>query len=508
MGNPAERGDNQCVETYPSLWQSSRVKTYTTSAATRATLLAQGWRDDGVAFYTATAATVQVWTAHLNNDFLYYASATEVSARSGNSPTPAFFILSTAPDTEAVPLMRVNYSGLCSWSHDELVAGEPMFERISTQGNQPIFEVEWSGLTGPTTLVVEALDQGCPFQGHLSASHVPATGLAHDFVSIADAQAASPTGEVFVNGQHDPASKPHAMAQSTVRVAPSTPEAMDFFDGFSGAGETFSQTKLVDFGAWNLFLGSPTYDVQFYELEAKAYSIGAVMGELWVSYADAGSDTNGKLRITPRTKGTLSATSFLHVTMETDLVSTGRRYPQILVSDQPSPVQDNLPNGTTFILQTFRSWPNVLQMEVCDHRTWDVNHQCPHFTLDTNQPGDGLPWSPHQPVGEHAGVAHLGRLDLYLSTRTAYALLDGQPYGCAQLSVAPAAGPVTVTFGDTLYHSGVDEAIVPTPSPYQFHKSYMLTQTRRQFDNLGFSSGVPAPAWDSTRFPCVSTTMP
>jgi hypothetical protein len=66
------------------------------------------------------------------------------------------------------------------------------------------------------------------------------------------------------------------------------------------------------------------------------------------------------------------------------------------------------------------------------------------------------------------------------------------------------AGPVTVTFGDVLYHSGVD---VPAP-PYTFHQMYMSTETRRHLDAIGFKSGVAKPDWDETRLPCTSTLRP
>ena len=60
---------------------------------------------------------------------------------------------------------------------------------------------------------------------------------------------------------------------------------------------------------------------------------------------------------------------------------------------------------------------------------------------------------------------------------------------------------VTVTFGDVLYHSGVD---VSDP-PYSFHEQHRKLVTRRHFDELGFKSAVAAPAWDETRLPCAST---
>jgi hypothetical protein len=76
--------------------------------------------------------------------------------------------------------------------------------------------------------------------------------------------------------------------------------------------------------------------------------------------------------------------------------------------------------------------------------------------------------------------------------------LDGAPYGCADLpgGAAP-SGSVTVTWGDALYHSGVDHT-------FAFHTAHMMIEQSRHYDNLGFSSGVSAPTWDETRLPCAA----
>ena len=88
-----------------------------------------------------------------------------------------------------------------------------------------------------------------------------------------------------------------------------------------------------------------------------------------------------------------------------------------------------------------------------------------------------------------------------MQTERAYLFLDGKAYGCVDLPDAGVpAGEVSVTFGDVLYHSGVDAL-----DRYGYYQSKYQKVTRRHFDNLGFKSGVPAPAWDSSRFPCVSS---
>jgi hypothetical protein len=133
-----------------------------------------------------------------------------------------------------------------------------------------------------------------------------------------------------------------------------------------------------------------------------------------------------------------------------------------------------------------------------------VNDQCPQYDLYhvTDATGAVLHLAPNEEVGEHASVDHRILFDVFASTSRIYVFLDGAPYGCADLpAVGVPKGPVTVTWGDVLYHSGVDQT-------FAFHAAHMQIEQRRHFDNLGFSSGVPAPAWDLTRLPCASPIAP
>jgi len=386
-----------------------------------------------------------------------------------------------------------------------------------SQGLSPISLVNWAGLTGPTTLVVEALDQGCPFQGHLSPwaidGGVGSGGTTHQtFFTLDELRAADPRGEVFVNGQHDAGNRPNALARAILQVSPAPLDTTEFADDFAPDGGTIlPMTPIADTDFQSSRFDTPVYDVDFETMDMPYMAIGPMLGELWVTYADWASDTNGKLRLTVKQPTTVSGSTFLHATAEVDAVTTSRRYPQILVSTAAIPVQDNLASGVTVLMQTFGEWPPRVDLQVCDHRTWDVNNQCPYFLLDreTEDPFGVLPLMPHSEVGDQGGVDRRVRLDLYVSTSRAYALLDGAPWGCANLNTATStdagvpSGSVNVTFGDVLYHSGVD---VVDP-PYTFHRAHLYTETRRHFDALGFQSGVAAPAWDETALPCSSTLI-
>jgi hypothetical protein len=551
LGESDPNADSTC---YFARWGASRVKAYTTSDTERTQLLASFARDDGVVFYvpaSSDATTTQVSFAEDQvgtpyRSRYYFADGPEATAHA--TKTSAFPVLTSA-GAGTTPLMRVFYSNSCGWSHDELVPGQERFARAYKQGDtQSWWSLLWTGITGPTTLVVEALDTVCPFQGHLSPQSLPSVTayfgkmpLVHQpFVTLADVRAASPTSEVFINGQNGPPwlwegtadgqlpingaaappPLPKAIARSFVNVVPNPHPKMDFFAGFSTsqAPEAFTQVPCGApdgncYETWRM--QSATFDQMFINAETGPdggangigqglFAFGPVLGELWVTYADTAGDTNGKYRLTAKQPATMSATSFLHATMEVDAFSTSRRYPQILISDQPAPVQYGLVNGHTVIVQpraeitTSIDYPIDMQLQVCNLRTWDVNNQCPVYDLYhvNDATGKVAHLAPNDEVGEHASVDHRVLFDVFLSTQRAYIFLDSQPYACADLpSVGVPNGSVSVTWGDVLYHSAADHT-------FAFHAAHMQIETRRHFDNLGFSSGVPAPAWDESRLPC------
>jgi hypothetical protein len=533
LGDSDPNADTTC---FYARWAASRAKKYTTSETERTQLLAALDRDDGIAFYVPAAAGATTRQIYFEEDQkgtasesrLYYGAGPEANAHSGKMPA---FVVLTNSAPGAVPLMRVYYNNECGWSHDELAVGQERFNRIYKQGDgQPWWSLLWTGVTAPTTLVVEALDTGCPYQGFLAAQAVAGSTamfgsmpIVHQpFITMDAARAASSTTEVFINGQHAATNQPKAVARSFLNVAPSPHPKMDFFAGFS---PNDTPEKFVDvacgspdkncYQTWRQ--QSPTFDQMFISVEsgpgadAGLYSSGPVLGELWLGYADKAGDTNGKYRLTANQKATMSSSSFLHVTMEVDAYTTARRYPQILISDQVAPVQYNLVNGHTVVIQPFGQigesidWPIDYQIEVCNLRTWDVNDQCPVYDLYHLTNGSSTATAhlaPNDEVGEHASVDHRVVFDAYASTQRIYLFLDGKPYACANMpSVGVPNGAVTVTWGDVLYHSLVDHT-------FAFHTAHMQVEQRRHFDNLGFSSGLPAPTWDESRLPCAAPITP
>ncbi len=510
LGDPGTDADN--VECYHMRWQESRVKRYTTSADERAKLLAAHYRDDGIAFYvpkTAGAGNHLVYAGTTGDKAsLYVSTGAELDKRkSGGTKFENAFSVYDAAATGLQPLMRVYYEASCGRSHDELVAGAARFEKAWHQGAQPINALHFSGLTAETTLVVEAIDALCPFQGVLSAVPRPAqtdSDITYPpFITVEAMRATSPASELFLGGQGEATSKPKALARGCIKVAPKTPEKMDF--RYDGHPETFTEAKSTTFQTWEM--SSPTFDVKLHSIATNEWGIGGMFGELRTTFADWAADTGGKIRLTPKVGASLAADSFIHATMEVDIVSTDRRYPQILISNQPVPVQDNLEKGATIIVQTRLGVSGPIQAEIqfCDHRIWDVNAQCPMWDLFKLGDGASAFLSPRPELNASAGFDQTVTFDVWASTSRVYLRMDGQQYGCVDLpSGKLSAGTATVTFGDVLYHSAVDFMPgVPIDSWYPFHEAKLHTETTRHFSNLAYSSKTPAPAWDESKTPCV-----
>jgi hypothetical protein len=166
----------------------------------------------------------------------------------------------------------------------------------------------------------------------------------------------------------------------------------------------------------------------------------------------------------------------------------------------------------------------VLELELCDQRAWAVNNQCPAFRFEHVDPApgasgyaDGANFTPHPELLEHAQQDDSARYELYLSTKHAYVFFEGQPYGCADLAnrtsvdpsgaplvpnpVAVPTGAVSVSFGEAVYHLGAEYGVYNIWSP--FVTAHSPAANLRHYDYFALKSGVSAPAWDETRFPCL-----
>jgi hypothetical protein len=578
VGDPSSQADNYA---YGMREIQTRGKLYVTD---NTSYLAKGWRDDGVAFYAPGSASstacggsapIQVLTQQFTDkngtDPLYFAPGAEATARAKQgSSTPAFFLCPNQA-TGSQPVMRVFYSiaspgGVFGGQagHDELALGQERFDRARCQGNtngacatvsQALWEVHWANITGPTQIVVEALDAGCPFQGLVGVQHLPATLNPTDSSSpatevvatFAELQAAAAHGEVFINGEFDGSPTPHPIARAALQVSPQTRPAMDWDTNFATTPETFTETLASD-GTPSCgltaaliketatsdtecdgshHLQSADFDVMAFDQVDPVFSIGTMQGELWTDYS------TGEFRFSPHNvMATMSASSFLHIAMEASSFATDRRYPQIVVAGQDFMTNEWLLHSSTItpntaikpflIMQPFDAGPGreIMEIELCNQRGWAVNDHCPWFLLDKlDQPSDGTlgPYNPHDEPHDHLQNDDSGRFDVYLSTQRAYVFFEDQPYACADLAdrsttdpsgatispptAPPPAGSVSVAFGDVHYHPAAENYDLIAVDP--FNLNHMLIDTVRHYDYVGFKSGEGAPSWDETRFPCI-----
>jgi hypothetical protein len=554
-------------------WRESRLKIYTTDATQRATLLSQNWRDDGIVFYVPSAAGPSTQTIYSSQNQgpwscqgcnsiqhqQYFFTAADMAKHMSDTvpPAPAFQVL-TAATAGTQPLMAVLYSS--DQVHTELAVGTERYNRALNQGDGPLWHVEWAGLTGPTTLVVEALKSGCPYQGFLSAQHLEAPPH-QTLYTLGDLQAASSTGEVFINGEYDdvPAS-PVPVARSFVQVAPQphNPADWDWYQGFDVGTSLSATTMLVDTSngskssmcTWLGCLEANTaFQVASYELDAPSnvplFTWGQFQGQLWEAFDDTGQDVTGRVRFSAIPTATVAADTYVHVAMSVNMVSDDRRYPQIIISDQPAPVDCYFQpecggngngignaNSNVMVIQPITGPPMRVEVEafhgLVGGNQWNVNNQAPEHRFLDSDPDSALSdaqWAALNPGGdppfEHAGMDRMTRFDAFVSTERLYLFMDGAPAGCTQFpgnwSMAP--GPITITFGDVLYHELAPDEVCGDPRVFHFANRHQCTETSRHFDDLGFKSRVAAPAapvsgpaavvgstftWNETKLPCAA----
>jgi len=497
---------------------------YVAGTDARDELLAKGWRDDGLAFYAPEDGTVALYRSEYDDGtVLFYADGPEKAAREGDGSQGGerFKILGSAADG-TVPLYRIFYS--YNNDHDNLAAGEVNRERVLNQGNFPITSLTWPGLKGSTTLVIEALDQGCPFPGgYIAAMDAPATDLdgvpSQPTFTLDEARLTS--GEVFINGQYDPANRPKPIARGYVTVEPAPQPEMDWFESFDDSTASDALQKVVEDNIGTRVFRSDKMSLEMVATNA-GYSYGAVLGQLLVG-------SPASYNVAPiGAQSVIAADKFVHATMSVELPSTNRRYPQIWITDTPLGDVDTeisykvpfverlgprpsemLPPGPyhTIVAQTFGVGPE-LQIQFCDLRGWGVSQQCPKaniygFPAGDSKAKDAPPWLPLPVAGEYSGIDRPVKFDVYASTKRVYMFVEDKPAGCAVLPEGRMpAGPVNVIFGVAAYHMEIDEFVVPETSSHQFWRRYSLAHTERKLDDLGVKSGVDLPAWNETIMPC------
>jgi hypothetical protein len=353
--------------------------------------------------------------------------------------------------------------------------------------------------------------------------------------SLTLAEARLSSGEVFINGQHDPTLRPKPIARAYVDVTPEPRPAMDFLATFDEGGAWEPFTKWKDNNAF--IFRNPTWAIDTSGCTDN-FTFGPLLGQFVLGFADGGSSCN--VSMTPKQVPTKMAPDhFLHVRMASDIPSTGRRYPQIMITTaplmpDPAPDAGNIDNvplhnrlgqvpyqlvgpdmkpGTaddlppqgaqSIVVQPFGGYQET-QIEFCDTRGWGVSQQCNRANVYGFHAGDyqttwKQAWLPVPVQGDIAGYDRPVRWDVYASTSRVYVYMDGKPSACAVLPEGRMpAGAVTVAYRAVIYHCGIDETITPADTGHQYEHQHSLCHSDRHMDDFGIELAAPAPAGDET----------
>ncbi|MEI9952596.1 MAG: hypothetical protein WDO74_27355 [Pseudomonadota bacterium] len=529
---------------------------YVSDPAQRAALLKKGFRDDGIAFYTAKTATKTVYRVHYahgadwqgDNVVFFFTDGPEHDARTAQPAAEiadlgARFQILDEQQPGSVALHRVTYPG----TFDVLAAGDARFDQVLHQGVRPVWSLTWPGVSAKTRFIIEALDQGCPFAGgYIAATHADAdidrTSMQpFNEPSITLDEARLSSGEVFINGQHEPTNRPRPVARAYVDVTPEAAPKMDFLATFDDGAAWEPFTKWTDNNAFIYRNAQWAIDTSGC---TNNFTFGPLLGQFVLGMADGGSSCN--VSITPRNVPTkLTADKFLHVRMASDVPSTNRRYPQIMVTDVPLkddpapeagyiddvPLHSRLGNfpyelagkdmkagtaddvaaqgGRTIVVQPFGGYQET-QIEFCDTRGWGVSQQCARANVYGFHAGDynetwKEPWTAVPVQGDVAGYDRPVQWDVYTSTSRVYVFMDGKPSACAVLPEGRMpAGAVTVAYRAVLYHCGIDESVTPEDTGHRYEHNYSLCHSDRHMDDFGIDLSTPAPEWDESVLPCGS----
>jgi hypothetical protein len=324
---------------------------------------------------------------------------------------------------------------------------------------------------------------------------------------------------------------PIARAFLNVSPHPHDPNAWDWYQDFPPGqalpAESDSPDPKFANDPTSLHRTSSLFDYGAYSLDnpngVLVFTHGAMLGQFWSGFDDWKQDVTGSLRWTAQERGTVDAdpAKYLHITWSVSSVGTGRRYPQLIVMDQPPPVQDGFQNadGNFLIVQTIGGPSMRLDAEafhgLINGNPWAVNNQpAAHALIDYDNGNNGMSASgtipPADPPFEHAGMDRMTRYDAYISSGLLYVFMDGAPAACTKYPGGGFSlkGSVTVTFGDVLYHEGAETEVGSCTegalTSLPFLNRHQCTETSRHWDDLGFKSGVAAPEWDEKRFPCTA----
>jgi len=214
-------------------------------------------------------------------------------------------------------------------------------------------QIEVTGLTGATRLVVEAIDTACPFVGTIGGSHAdittednveidqPAQGT---FSVVTEDEVRKSYGSLVLNGHGNNAASPgraaadispKVLARTTVKVSPlgtGSAPTKTFFDDFQNEDQPTFVSSLPD-GNGRTQLGKlyQNSKYSFYTYDAANSQFSFSRGQMHFALADWAQDVMSSNIAYPKKPVALSDTDYLHVTYEVGNDATSRRYWELLM---------------------------------------------------------------------------------------------------------------------------------------------------------------------------------
>jgi hypothetical protein len=238
-------------------------------------------------------------------------------------------------------------------------AGQRQLAAPAVANPEVMKQIEVLDLHGPTTYVVEAIDELCPFPGAFGMKDTTFEIGSPDALPelktpvpiLSEASIRAKYGSMIFNGQGPgsplgmpaPANTPKVLKRWTVQVSPvpaaeaAKRKTKDFFADFSEndapkwvpGGTNDDGTFHQPFGYGYAYSIYQNKQFDFYTTNAVNIRDNHVFidrGQLQMILPDAAQDTMGSVMAIPRKLAHFSDTGYLHVTFENSTNSTARRY--------------------------------------------------------------------------------------------------------------------------------------------------------------------------------------
>ena len=186
-------------------------------------------------------------------------------------------------------------------SFDVLAAGDARFDQVLHQGIRPVWSLDLARHQAADPLHHRGARRrlSLPERLHRVAHHdadVDRTSMQpFNEPSLTLDEARLSSGEVFINGQHDPSNRPKPIARAYVDVTPAARPQMDFLATFDDGAAWEPFTKWT--GQQRLHLSQPKWAIDTSGCTDN-FTFGPVLGQFVLGFADGGSSCN--VSMTPK----------------------------------------------------------------------------------------------------------------------------------------------------------------------------------------------------------------